>query len=244
MLVIAAESMLDTSTDVKITSLGRWSVFGEVIETSSAQVKLHTYKGNINLEAASWQDSRDSCECSREPEPFPSAAQNLGQQISNCGREEALVAIVINNSTKRNHIGGGGEFYQSTARSMLLRKKKLQGPVWVNDVNANKFLENQEIRRMGGKLATMDCIWLSGIIASFLTTTALLIYCFHPGCCHPDKGTATVSSCFFYWCNNLFSGFPASFFLIMYMVCVYYYSCCQDHVRRTDPKSLGQGMMD
>ncbi|XP_038989122.1 uncharacterized protein LOC103701320 isoform X2 [Phoenix dactylifera] len=164
-LVIASESMLGTSTDVKITSVGRWSVFGEVIETHSS--------GNINLEAAPCQeDSCESCACSREPEPCPCTVQNLGQQIGNGGHEETPIAMVMNSSTTRYHIGGT---FISALQSMQLRKRKLQGPVKMNDVNANKFQENQKTSRMSGKLATMDWILLSGMIVSFLTTIALVI---------------------------------------------------------------------
>ncbi|XP_008807670.1 threonylcarbamoyladenosine tRNA methylthiotransferase-like [Phoenix dactylifera] len=166
-LVIASESMLGTSTDVKITSVGRWSIFGEVIETPSAQVKENTYQGNITLEAFPCPSSSD-----KDPEPCQCAVQNLGQKISGCGHDEAPVAIVINSSTTRNHIGRN---FISSLQSMLLRKRRQQGSMRMNDVDANKFLENQETRRMSGKLATMDWILLSGMIVSFLTTIALLI---------------------------------------------------------------------
>lgn len=166
MLIIAPESMLGTSTDVKITSVGRWSVFGEVIETP-AQVKENTYQGNIRLEAFPCPGS-----CDKEPEPCQCAVQNLGQQISNCGHDEAPVAIVINSSTTRSQIG---RIFISLAQSMLLKRRQ-QGSMRMNEVNANKFPENRETRRMSGsKLATMDWILLSGMIVSFLTTIALLI---------------------------------------------------------------------
>ncbi|KAG1331107.1 putative threonylcarbamoyladenosine tRNA methylthiotransferase [Cocos nucifera] len=166
-LIIARESMLGTSTDVKITSVGRWSVFGEVIQTPSAQVKENIQQGNITLEALPCPGS-----CNKEPEPCQCAVQNTGQQISDCGHYEAPVAVVINSSTTRIQVGRN---FISSVQSMLLKKRRQQGLMRMNDVNANKFLENQERRRMSGKLSTMDWILLSGMIVSFLTTIAVLI---------------------------------------------------------------------
>ncbi|XP_010912525.1 uncharacterized protein [Elaeis guineensis] len=166
-LIIAPEGMLGTSTDVKITSVGRWSVFGEVIETPSAQVKENTYQGNITLEAFPCPGS-----CDKEPEPCQCAVQDMGQQISDCGPDESPVAIVINSSTTRIQVGRN---FISSVQSVLLKKRRQQGSMRMNDVNANKFPENRETRRMSAKLSTMDWILLGGMIVSFLTTVGLLI---------------------------------------------------------------------
>ncbi|OMO96733.1 Elongator protein 3/MiaB/NifB [Corchorus olitorius] len=69
-LVIAPESMLGTSAIAKITSVGRWSVFGEVIETLT-QVNLKTVSKKVpNQDNCSpCSNQFESCACSKEPEP-------------------------------------------------------------------------------------------------------------------------------------------------------------------------------
>jgi threonylcarbamoyladenosine tRNA methylthiotransferase CDKAL1 len=80
-LVIAPESMLGTLTDIKITSIGRWSVFGELLEEPPRQPnkettrnisKISTIKPSsqiddlCNEDASCCADTCGSCACSNE----------------------------------------------------------------------------------------------------------------------------------------------------------------------------------
>ncbi|KAF5954789.1 hypothetical protein HYC85_007645 [Camellia sinensis] len=70
-LVIGPETMLGTSAIVKITSVGRWSVFGEVIETLNqinGNIASSERKSNGN-KCTPCSNLEEACACSREPEP-------------------------------------------------------------------------------------------------------------------------------------------------------------------------------
>ncbi|XWS23394.1 hypothetical protein CRYUN_Cryun28dG0010300 [Craigia yunnanensis] len=60
-LIIAPESILGTSAMVKITSVGRWSVFGEVIETlSQVNVKMAPECSPCSNQNDTWMEDRSS----------------------------------------------------------------------------------------------------------------------------------------------------------------------------------------
>ncbi|XP_065882053.1 uncharacterized protein [Euphorbia lathyris] len=117
-LVIGPESMLGTAAIVKITSVGRWSVFGEVIESLN-QVDEKTLSNNRKTsldDCSPCSDTCESCASSREPEAEPCAC---GPE--NCGGKNALHKsvssqndILLEDGDKRNLIG------------WLLRRRKNQ----------------------------------------------------------------------------------------------------------------------
>lgn len=80
MLISAPESMLGTSAMARITSVGRWSVFGEVIETLSSATT------NVETQAREESDSItcENCDCSAEScgEEKSGEVCNVSEKIS------------------------------------------------------------------------------------------------------------------------------------------------------------------
>jgi len=91
-LVVAPLSMLGTSTDVKITSVGRWYV------GNPEPVKENTFQRNTTAETTPASDSCIDCTCSREPEPCSLTSQNCGQGC--CMENEAPTDGIIMDSSK------------------------------------------------------------------------------------------------------------------------------------------------
>ncbi|KAL4278022.1 hypothetical protein GQ457_03G029240 [Hibiscus cannabinus] len=81
-LIIAPESILGTSAMVKITSVGRWSVFGEMIETLT-QVNMKMAPENVaNQDKLSpCSNQYESCACCKDPEPCSCGPDICGGQI-------------------------------------------------------------------------------------------------------------------------------------------------------------------
>ncbi|KAJ4756642.1 Threonylcarbamoyladenosine tRNA methylthiotransferase [Rhynchospora pubera] len=115
-LVIAPESMLGTSTDVKITSVGRWSVFGEILDEPSLQPnkettrnisKINTVKVSspidelCNEDASCCTNTCTSCAC-------------LNEKNSSVKTKEAL-----------DDRYEGGVKFAHTIQSLFFRRKRL-----------------------------------------------------------------------------------------------------------------------
>ncbi|GLT27083.1 hypothetical protein SLA2020_021110 [Shorea laevis] len=77
-LVIGPESLLGTSAIVKITSVGRWSVFGEVIETLNT---VPTKRTSNQENSSACCKSYKSYACSNEPEPCSCRPDSCGAQL-------------------------------------------------------------------------------------------------------------------------------------------------------------------
>ncbi|MBA0808718.1 hypothetical protein Gohar_024433, partial [Gossypium harknessii] len=81
-LIVAPETILGTSAIVKITSVGRWSVFGEVLETlPQVNVKMAPDKVSNQEKHSPCSNQYDSCACSKEPEPCSCGPDICGGQI-------------------------------------------------------------------------------------------------------------------------------------------------------------------
>ncbi|KAF8405803.1 hypothetical protein HHK36_007880 [Tetracentron sinense] len=135
-LVVAPESMLGTSADVKITSVGRWSVFGKVLEIHS----------QTNEDTVSWEKTSldkcnpksnlfESCACSTEREPCACAVQSCGKQISADENTTTSDNMWLEDRNSRNLIG------------WLLRKRKSQGQKSMENGLALGSMEKQELSR-------------------------------------------------------------------------------------------------
>ncbi|KAJ8769904.1 hypothetical protein K2173_008986 [Erythroxylum novogranatense] len=160
-LVVGPETMLGTSAIVKITSVGRWSVFGEVIETVNPKLETNFIKQISTSDGHSpCSDSCEDCTCSREPEP------------SACGSEKCKQETVISQNktlldeqNRRNLIG------------WLLRKRKIQVNKMVENGIASQPCKKQEMHR--GSLADwgiVDRTLLGGVLVSLFTVIAILIH--------------------------------------------------------------------
>ncbi|XP_074574562.1 uncharacterized protein LOC141831010 [Curcuma longa] len=160
-LVIAPESMLGTSVDAKITSVGRWSVFGEITETP-VFVQGAACLGRP-LAGSPSSNSCANCDCSEDPMPCQCLIENsCGQQISSTEHEGHSKTAMDGSHNERNSI-------DSTA-SMLLRKRRPQ-----RESNEIKLVNKQEAARTSSKLVAIDWILLGGIVLSFITSSVVLI---------------------------------------------------------------------
>uniref|UniRef100_M8AI69 Threonylcarbamoyladenosine tRNA methylthiotransferase n=1 Tax=Aegilops tauschii TaxID=37682 RepID=M8AI69_AEGTA len=129
-LVIAPDSMLGTSADAKITSVGRWSLFGEVIEgtvaikeaaleQNSAEVQVKNSPNRVE-EAACSTNTCDSCACSGAEsvaqQCTPQRCEGPSDAPTNCGdatRQETPQSTLV----RRNVEGAGKTSGSDTEKS-------------------------------------------------------------------------------------------------------------------------------
>lgn len=165
-LVIAPESMLGTSAIVKITSVGRWSVFGEVIEAIDHINDESSLRNNKPSQAkcSPCSNPAESCACTREPEPCPCGQESCGPTT----HEESSVSrnsMFAEDLNSRNLIG------------WLLRKRKNHVHKKVECEIASGSMKKQEWAQGSmGVWGVVDKALLVGIFVSFLTIMALLIH--------------------------------------------------------------------
>ncbi|XP_010244836.1 PREDICTED: threonylcarbamoyladenosine tRNA methylthiotransferase isoform X1 [Nelumbo nucifera] len=163
-LVNAPESMLGTSTNVKITSIGRWSVFGEVIDTLD-QIPDTTFSG-IKSTVDKFHlcsDLYETCACSGQPEPCACAEQNCKEQNVVRKSTNTRADKSLEEQKSRNPIG------------WLCRRRKVQRPECMVNGHAVKPIEKQVMRKRLGELGVIDWALLFGILVSFFTILALLL---------------------------------------------------------------------
>ncbi|XP_073032303.1 uncharacterized protein [Primulina eburnea] len=152
-LVIGPGSMLGSSAMVKITSVGRWSVFGDVIEILTEQAHSRENLSNRNSKCS---NDSDTC-CSKDSE---TCACGLA---SSCGqKQEGTISVSMNDQKPRsqNLIG------------WLLRKRKN---------NSQKEMENEVVSKFEEKLRTsewafVDSALLGVMLTSLLTAIAICLY--------------------------------------------------------------------
>lgn len=146
---------------VKITSVGRWSVFGEVIDILNQVNHKAASNHKISNQNNLWSPCSspdETCACSNE------------QQLCACGPESSdakttTIEKLPSNTSSRNLIG------------WLLRKRKshVQRNVEANVATGSK--EKQErINKSDDKWDAIDKVLLGGIVVSFFTIVTLLIH--------------------------------------------------------------------
>ncbi|KAM0940531.1 putative tRNA (N(6)-L-threonylcarbamoyladenosine(37)-C(2))-methylthiotransferase [Dioscorea sansibarensis] len=170
-LVIAPDTMLGTSTKVKITSVGRWSVFGEVLEFPK-QTNNDNFLGNPTVESPSYLDSCDELVCSRDASLCSCTAQTCGGQSNGKKHEEAPTHVNPGSSITRKW---KSRTFVSSFQSIFHRKRRSQVSEKSSSGQAMQTAEKQEDERGRGKFTTFDWILLAGIATSSLTIITLLI---------------------------------------------------------------------
>lgn len=165
-LVIAPDIMLGTSMHVRITSVGRWSIFGEVIESIEPVTVPQEPKSNIGTSPS---DSCQDCGCSKEPQACSLALQACGQ---NCCVENKETS---NGLEVKSCKGGSwrGRVLFSSVQSLFLRKRT-QGAGKKCDGYEMQSMDKKEM--VGSKLSTVDWILVSGMLASFITIVVALLF--------------------------------------------------------------------
>nr|CAE01708.1 OSJNBb0086G13.6 [Oryza sativa Japonica Group] len=162
-LVIAPDSMLGTSADVKITSVGRWSVFGEVIEGSvvAKETQKHNHSelqeeyrpSQVEEATCCGTDSCGACTCS-------DAAQQC-----NPGPERS------ENSTPQSC---GDATHQEAVQSKLVRRN-VEGAVKSSESDTAKQVgEIQRLNVAARRFPDVDTILWGGLAVSFATTVTLI----------------------------------------------------------------------
>ncbi|KAJ9145950.1 hypothetical protein P3X46_028276 [Hevea brasiliensis] len=169
-LVVAPKGMLGTSAIVKITSVGRWSVFGEVIQTLNPMdgkaVSSEHLPGDYRYPPSS--DPCETCACSKEPVLCDCGPESSGGQ--NALEESAIPQnnMLLDGRNRRNLIG------------WLLRKQKNQMHKRVDNGLALGSMKKQEWTRGNSSMSSIvDRALVGGMLVSLLTIAALLIHiCF------------------------------------------------------------------
>lgn len=159
-LVLAPDYMLGTSAMVKITSVGRWSVFGEVIETVShvsdskalsnpvPNHDLPSLCGNP-AKTGGFSEEPESCACGND-----SCCSQVTVDNSSSG------TVVPQNQSKRNFIG------------WMLRKRKHLHKKVENELTSGSVKKQEESIR---KWDFVDKALLGGMSISILTIIALVV---------------------------------------------------------------------
>lgn len=158
-LVIAPESVLGTLMDVKITSVGRWSVFGELLgepplkpnkETTPNISKVNTVKllspidELCNKDTSCCADTCSSCACSNEKSSSVRAKESSNDRY-------------------------GDVRFGSTIRSLFVRRRRSDKSSAEN--NAKMVVE----KKGDDKLAYLDWFLFGIIILGSVTMLAILV---------------------------------------------------------------------
>lgn len=165
-LVVAPRSLMGTSAIVKITSVGRWSVFGELIET------LNQINDNISLKEEKFSLGKCSpcsvpgeiCACSREAEPCACEPQSCEGKI---GMEEGSVS--------RKDMLPENQNSQNLFKWLLRRRKNGQKRVENGIAWGSKEKEERD-RGCMNHWGLVDRVLLGGIFVSILTIVALILH--------------------------------------------------------------------
>ncbi|KAH0747436.1 threonylcarbamoyladenosine tRNA methylthiotransferase isoform X1 [Solanum tuberosum] len=162
-LVIGPESMMGSSAMVKITSVGRWSVFGEVIEIlfqNNEDVPSHR---SFDERCSPCALSEEDCACSKEQEPCSATSDCCNQSPT---RE--ATTLLKNDPNQDNH----------SSRNLIgwfLRNRKNQSSKKM-DLTRSESKEKQ-IQDLSHRSAwsLVDIALLSGILLSLFTIVALFL---------------------------------------------------------------------
>lgn len=147
--MVGPRSMLGSSAIIKITSVGRWSVFGEVIEVLTQNNRDRNY-----VKGSPCSNSQENCACSKEPESCACSDSTCCQTVS---QNTEITRQVDKQNT--NLIG------------WLLRKRKNH----LHKKEAETVLhESKEIQGVSPSHTTTTLS--SGIIFGLLTAIALLLF--------------------------------------------------------------------
>ncbi|XP_048499124.1 uncharacterized protein LOC104897111 isoform X2 [Beta vulgaris subsp. vulgaris] len=157
-LITASESLLGASAIVKITSVGRWSVFGEVIEVlcHSSQDGPSSKEEPSDSRLSSCGASDEPCACSKEPEACCNAVK--------CTDTSEVIAVAVN--------GNPGE---DDKKHDALRKRN---SLLMKD-SENTVLRQPNLKENSSKARASVAQWnfvdkslIAGIFLSFLVAVA------------------------------------------------------------------------
>lgn len=160
-LVICPESMLGTSAMVKITSVGRWSVFGEVIEIlfqNNKDVGSHSSDERCSPCAL----AEEACACSKEQEPCSATSGCCSQSPT-----QEATTLLKNDPNQDNHSG-------RNLIGWFLRNRKNQSSKMEDLTSSESKEQIQDLGRQS-TWRPVDIVLLSGILLSFFAIVALFL---------------------------------------------------------------------
>ncbi|GAY39594.1 hypothetical protein CUMW_045550 [Citrus unshiu] len=168
-LVPSTGNMLGTSALVKITSVGRWSVFGEVIKIlNQVDDKIAS---NRRISSQVRQDKCSSCSsqnessaCSNEPDPSACGLECCEGKITLEEGQVSWIDRFAEDINSQNVIG------------WLLRKRKNQLKGVENDIALGSKKKQEWVGGNTGEWGVVDRALLGGMLVSFLIIVALLIH--------------------------------------------------------------------
>ncbi|CAL5067831.1 unnamed protein product [Urochloa decumbens] len=164
-LVIAPDSMLGTSADAKITSVGRWSVFGEVIEGSvvvgeapkqtSNELQKEQKQNQLEESGCCGTESCGTCVCS--------------DTVQHCGAEQC-------GNTPDAPQTSGDVDRQEAIQSTLVRRN-VEGLTKAGEsiAAAPSVGKEQQVNLVTRRGVSVDTILWCGLAVSFAATVALLV---------------------------------------------------------------------
>lgn len=168
-LVVGPGSMLGTAAIIRITSVGRWSVFGEVIETLNLRKDNAESKEKCDgsEKCCAPSNLEDSCACAGELDACACGNESSGGQNL---REKKGGSLSKNDSW-------ADDPSNINVFDWLLRKRKNHQTKKIEDDMSGQHIMRQENASGNAHMWTaVDRLLLGGMCASFLTILALFLY--------------------------------------------------------------------
>jgi threonylcarbamoyladenosine tRNA methylthiotransferase CDKAL1 len=159
-LVIAPDSMLGTSADVRITSIGRWSVFGEVIEGSVA-VKEAPKKRSTEPQRECRENQAEEVVCCATDSCGSCACSEAAQH---CGTE--LCADPSDAPQPR------GDIARLEADQSTLVRRNVEK---ASESDAGKAAGKEQRTNVVTRTVNIDTVLWCGLALSFAATVALVV---------------------------------------------------------------------
>ncbi|KAL4183326.1 hypothetical protein AMTRI_Chr11g97630 [Amborella trichopoda] len=162
-LVVAPKSMLGTSTYVKITSVGRWSVFGDVIEIPDDNI---CGGGDVLMgDSAIFGLSKDGSCSIEETECYACDCEERCNDM-----DTHKVSTNITNQEDRRINGGSSNYYSSMKHGVSLRwliSRKQKNWLGSKDGRTSGAGEKEEVSRELARFSYIDWALMGVMVLSF-----------------------------------------------------------------------------
>ncbi|CAI0396636.1 unnamed protein product [Linum tenue] len=172
-LIVAPQTMLGSSAMVKITSVGRWSVFGEVIETLTQADKRTSAKERLSSEVkcSPCVDQDESCACSGDKAAAPCSCgpEGCGEQQNSAGTDTASHNQQLLDAQDKTSLIG----------NFLSRRRKTDPTRKLGDsrtASGDSLKQENSREEAPGEWGFVDRVFLGGLILSLFTLLALLVH--------------------------------------------------------------------
>lgn len=149
---------------VKITSVGRWSVFGEVIETISTKHHKTTTLEDMLIrdEVPPCSNAHETCACSMEPKLCACGPESCKGPVALDDKDDSSRNIPLPEESKRKNLIG-----------WLLRRRK--GHVPKREERESPIVSERK-QALAGDWGVIDRILVGGILISIFTIVGLLFH--------------------------------------------------------------------